>query len=755
MEVGMEYEDFIISKRIKHIDSGFEVGELNHWLFDFQKDIVRWAIRKGRAAIFSGCGTGKSIMQLEWAHHVVLHTNKPVLILAPLAVNEQTKREGEKFGIEVTICESQEDVKNGINITNYEKLHKFVAKEFDGIVLDESSILKSFSGKYRNDIIENFQHTPYKLACTATPSPNDFMELGNHSEFLNVMSRMEMLSMFFVHDGGSTQDWYLKGHAEHKFWEWVSSWAVMLDSPKDLGYEEQGFDLPPVEMIEHTVESSYESTMTTLFASSLTDRMTARKESIGNRVKAAADIANSLNKPCLIWCGYNNESEQLAKLCNDSVEIAGKHDNEYKAKNMLEFSEGKIKTLVTKAKIAGFGMNWQVCDTMIFCGLSDSYEQFYQAMRRCWRFGQKNKVKVHIIISAKECSILGNIKRKEHDMMEMQRNMIHFTSDIQKEHLKSIRLTSQDYETKHDNGTRWESWQGDSVELIKNIETESIDYSIFSPPFASLYTYSNSERDMGNCKTTSEFYDHFQYLIKELFRVIKQGRLLSFHCMNLPTSKQRDGFIGISDFRGDLIKMFEKEGFIYHSEAVIWKNPVVAMQRTKALGLIHKTIRKDSSMARQGIPDYLVTMRKPGENKEFIPHTHEEFPVDNWQIDASPTWESSSMSQRYLDPVLYDINPSNTLNRGVARDEKDEKHICPLQLDLIEMAIRLWTNKDDVVFTPFGGIGSEGYQSVKMGRKAKLMELKKSYYNVLVKNMRTAESEDCQETLFDTFNKTK
>ncbi len=751
----MTYQEFIESKKIHHIGSGFDVKSINPKLYDFQKDIVRWSLKKGKSAIFADCGLGKSPMQLEWAYHVNKHTGMPVLILAPLAVNKQTKREGDKFGIEVNLCESQDEVINGINITNYEKLHKFEANKFGGIVLDESSILKSFTGKYRTDIIENFKNTPYKLACTATPSPNDFMELGNHSEFLNIMSRTEMLTMFFIHDGGSTQNWMLKGHAERKFWEWVSSWAVMLNTPSDLGYEMEGFNLPKLELVEHIVDSSYNSNMETLFASSLADRITARKESIKYRVKAAADIANSLEKPCLIWCGYNNESEELTKLCNGSVEIAGKHSTDYKTMNMLEFSEGNIKTLITKPKIAGFGMNWQICDTMIFCGLSDSYEQFYQSIRRCWRYGQKNKVTVHIIISAKECSILGNIKRKERDMEEMQRNMIHFTSDIKKLHINSFDLTHTDYQVKHDIGENWEAWNGDSVDLIKNIESDSIHYSIFSPPFASLYTYSNSERDMGNCKTNSEFYDHFKFLIKELYRVIMPGRLLSFHCMNLPTSKQRDGFIGIHDFRGDLIKLFQDEGFIYHSEAVIWKNPVIAMQRTKALGLLHKTIRKDSSMARQGIPDYLVTMRKPGDNTEFISHKNNEFPVDNWQIDASPTFDGASMSQRYLDPVLYDINPSNTLNREMARDEKDEKHICPLQLDLIEMAIRLWTNKGDTVFTPFGGIGSEGYQAVKMGRRAKLIELKKSYYVQLAKNMRIADSENIQDSLFTLHNQNR
>lgn len=282
---------------------------------------------------------------------------------------------------------------------------------------------------------------------------------------------------------------------------------------------------------------------------------------------------------------------------------------------------------------------------------------------------------------------------------------------------------------------RFALYNGDCVEVTKGLPDNSIHYSIFSPPFASLYTYSNSDRDMGNSQTDEEFAIHFQYLIKELYRVLKPGRLVSFHCMNLPTSKVRDGYIGIRDFRGELIRAFQEEGFIYHSEVCIWKDPVIAMQRTKALGLLHKTIRKDSSMSRQGIPDYLVTMRKPGENDEPISHTHEEFPVQLWQKYASPIW--------------MDINPSNTLQFRTAKEEEDEKHICPLQLDVIERGLELWTNKDDIVLSPFAGIGSEGYVSLKHERRFVGIELKESYYNIAKKNLNSVEVSKSQKTLFD------
>lgn len=282
---------------------------------------------------------------------------------------------------------------------------------------------------------------------------------------------------------------------------------------------------------------------------------------------------------------------------------------------------------------------------------------------------------------------------------------------------------------------RYALYNGDSAEVMQGLPSGSMDYSIFSPPFESLYTYSDSDRDLGNCRNEEEFYQQFDFIAKELYRIIKPGRLISVHCMDLPASLNNDGFIGLKDFPGKLIKVFEKVGFIYHSRVTIWKDPVVAMQRTKALGLLHKQIKKDSAMCRQGIADYIITLRKPGENKERISHTNETFPVEKWQQYASPVW--------------MDINQSNTLNRKSARDERDEKHICPLQLDVIERCIELWTNEGDTVFTPFLGIGSEAYQALKMNRNAVGIELKESYFEQAVKNCENALTSPVQLSLFD------
>lgn len=709
------YSDFLASKAIATISAGIEPQEPHDLLYDFQKDIVRWALRKGRAAIFADCGTGKTLMQLEWARQIP----GKVLILAPLAVAQQTVREGEKFG--VTVVYSQKPVDAQITITNYQQLHNFNPADYTGVVLDESSIIKSFDGKFRNLLIDGCRSVPYRLACTATPAPNDFMELGNHSEFLGLLTRAEMLSTFFVHDGGDTSEWRLKRHAQADYWRWVCSWAVNLRKPSDLGYEDREFILPPISFNESVVQQDGEPAIT------LMDRRRARSESTQARCEEAARlVATKPDEQWLIWTNLNIEAETVSSLIPAAVNLTGSDKPERKEEVMLGFAEGKIRIVVSKPSICGFGLNFQSCHNMIFLGLSDSYEQLYQATRRCWRFGQKEPVNVWTVTSSREGAVVENIKRKEADAQTMAREMVANMSEINsKEVHQSIRQT-EPYKEDAAQGQNFTMYLGDCVEKLAALPDESVHYSIFSPPFASLYTYSASERDMGNARSHSEFYEHFKFAIRELFRVLKPGRLLSFHVMNLPTSKSRDGVIGITDFRGELIRLFTEAGFIYHSEVCIWKDPVVSMQRTKALGLLHKQLKKDSCMSRQGIPDYLVTMRKPGDNPERVTHTNESFPVAVWQNYASPVW--------------IDINPSNTLQRKSARAEKDEKHICPLQLEVIARALRLWSNPGDVVLSPFAGIGSEGTESLRMSRKFIGIELKDSYYKQAVLNLHAAEN---------------
>lgn len=732
------YKKFLESKKISHIESGFDCKDLHDKLFDFQKAIVKWALKRGRSAIFADTGLGKTFQQVVWADEVAKHTNGNVIIFAPLCVAYQTKDLAKsELGIDVNYCRSQDQVVKGINITNYEMLDHFDASKFSGIVLDEASIIKSYDGKTTDKILDFSKIIPYKLSCTATPSPNDYMELGNQAEFVGVMSRTEMLAMFFIHDGGDTAKWRLKGHGEVKFWEWLSTWAVVVRKPSDLGFDDTGYILPELIMHEHIIENHNPigGNLFNLPAVGLNEQRAAKRASLNERVSAVAELVNESDDPWMVWCHLNDESEELGKAIKDSVTVAGSDSIDHKESSMTGFSHGKIKRLISKASICGYGMNWQHCNHTAFAGIDNSFESMYQAIRRFYRFGQTKPVHVHLFLSDAEIPVLDNIKRKEKQHNEMSARMVEHMQEFMKKEIFGMMPEKSEYKREVVKSEKYELHLADCVELASEIESGSIDYTVFSPPFASLYTYSNSDRDMGNSKSTSEFYQHFRFLVDEMLRITRPGRLLSFHCMNLPTSKQNDGFIGIKDFRGDLIKMFVDAGWIYHSEVVIWKDPVTAMQRTKALGLLHKTIRKDSSMSRQGIPDYLVTMRKPGINDKPIAHTKEEFPVDLWQ--------------RYAGPVWFDINPSKTLQFRSAREGDDERHICPLQLEVIERAIELWTAKNDLVFSPFTGIGSEGYTAIKMGRRFIGSELKESYFNLAKKNL---EFSTKQEPQLDIFN---
>lgn len=430
----MEYQDFIKSKEFRHVDSGFECKEIDYPLFDYQEPIVRWALRRGKAAIFADTGLGKTIMQLAWADQVAKHTGSPVLVLAPLAVADQTIEEGGKYEISVEKLDPSADVFGPhIYIINYEQLHK-VKDQFQGIVLDESSILKGMDGRRRKEITEFARGIPYRLSCTATPSPNDFMELGTQAEFLGIMSQVEMLAMFFIHDGSDTSKWRLKGHGHSRFFEWLATWSVVIRSPEDLGYDGSRHKLPPINYHSHVIETNPEDGLFVEPAQGLQGRNKARRESIKPRVKKAAEIANNMNGQVLIWCHLNDESAMLTDLVSDAVEVKGADKPEHKRSALLGFAHGEVRILVSKPKIAGFGMNWQNCNQMIFVGLSDSWESYYQAIRRCWRFGQTKPVDVHIVSADTEGAVVENIRRKDQQNEELGKRMVdHMKTMMEKE----------------------------------------------------------------------------------------------------------------------------------------------------------------------------------------------------------------------------------------------------------------------------------------------------------------------------------
>ena len=388
-------------------------------------------------------------MQLAWADIICKHTGKKALLICPLSVAEQTRKEGIKFGIDSRVCRSQADVSDGINITNYEILDHFDADAFGCVVLDESSILKSFTSATRNMLIDTFIHTPFKLCCSATPAPNDHSELGNTVEFLGIMSRTEMLATYFIHDGSDTSKWRLKGYGEKKFWEFVATWAVCVRYPSDLGYPNDGFVLPALNLIEHIVDSKpTQGYLVPMRAETLSERREARRESMAERVSVANEIVKQSDDKWLVWCDLNAESNALHKAIKNSVEVVGSDSPDYKARTAIDFADGDTRILVSKASIFGFGMNFQSCHNMIFCGISDSYESFYQAIRRCWRYGQDHDVNVHIIISEAEMNVLDNIKRKQADMDKLQNNMVSLMRDTTMSEIKHTTRITTDYKPK-------------------------------------------------------------------------------------------------------------------------------------------------------------------------------------------------------------------------------------------------------------------------------------------------------------------
>ena len=728
----MKYDEFIATKTFQAPPTGhtIEPEQVAPILFPFQRDLVRWAVRKGRSAIFADTGLGKTLMQLEWARL----TEAPTLIVAPLAVAQQTVREADRMlNMKVQYARSQDEVANEFVITNYEMVSKFDAAQFGAIVLDESSILKNHTGVTRTALIEMFQQTPYRLACTATPAPNDIAEFANHAEFLGVMSRVEMLATFFVHD----QDgWRLKGHAREPFYRWMASWGMTVRRPSDLGYDDDGFALPPLDIESVVVETSWkpEGQLFTTGLSGITERTKVRKDTVEDRADAVAELVNAEpDEPWVIWVGLNDEQDALAQRLPDAVVVQGSDSVEDKAAALLGFQDGTISTLITKPSIAGFGLNFQHCRRMAFMGIGDSYEQYYQAIRRCWRYGQTEPVKAFVVVSEPEQHIYRNVLRKESEANDASAAMVAHVAEYEREELLDHNEDKFTYAIDDEAGDGWEFKLGDSCERLAEIADDSVGLSVFSPPFESLYTYSPTTRDLGNSASSDEFWSHFTWISDQLKRTLMPGRLAAVHVQQLPTTKTVEGVIGMRDFRGATIAHFIERGFIYHGEVCIDKDPQAQAIRTKAKSLMFVQLHKDSSWMRPAFADYVLLFRKPGENPA---------PIVN-------DWVSNEDWIRWARPIWYNIRETETLNRAEARTDDDERHIAPLQLETIRRAVLLWSNPGDLVLSPFGGIGSEGYVSIKNGRRFVGVELKPEYFKVGVKNLRLAEQERDSGTLLD------
>lgn len=720
-----EYDNFLKSKVTAIQTSGFEPLPFVAPLFDWQKHVVAWAVRLGRAALFEDCGLGKTAQQLEWARQVSVYTNGIVIVLTPLCVASQTESEARKFGITASVVSDQSEINGpGVYITNYEKIDKFDGVEFAGVVLDESSILKSFTGSTRRKLTDRFSRTGYRLACTATPAPNDYTELGQHADFLGICSPAQMLATYFINDTFNTGDWRLKGHARSAFWAWVSSWAACIMVPSDIGFPDDGYILPKLNVQYHIIEVDHTkgAAADELFRHSqlsATSMHADLKLTMSDRVAKVAELVNGSSEQWLVWCNTNEESEALKLAIEGSVEVAGKHSDKVKQDCSTRFVSGEIRVLISKPSIFGMGMNFQNCHNMAFVGLTYSMEMIYQAVRREYRFGQKNEVTVHIVQASTELRLVESIERK----MEQHSDMVKSIKES-KQLLNEGRVLNMKTDINTTQGDGWTVHHGDCVRVAQTIPDKSIDLAVFSPPFADLFTYSNDAQDMGNSNDMNQFMGHFSMLIKELSRVMVPGREVCVHCVDLLSTKWKTGRIELQDFSGEIIREFWKYGFLFHSRITIWKSPVTEMQRTKAHGLLYKTLRTDSSACRVGVPDYMLVFRTTGDSERPVLKDPSKYPIDWWQEAASPVWMT--------------IDQGNVLNREGAKDSQDERHICPLQLDVISRCVELWSNPGDLVFSPFTGIGSEGVQSLRLGRRFVGSELKESYAKQACANMRNA-----------------
>ncbi len=873
--------------------------------------------------------THNTFMQLEWARLV----GERALIVAPLSVARQTVGEGLKIGLEVHYTRSGDDLIEGLNITNYEMIDHFNADDFGAVVLDESSILKSLNGKTRQKLTDMFAGTQYKLACTATPAPNDIAEIANHAEFLGIMSRVEMLAAFFVHDD---EGWRLKKHAENGFFRWMASWGMSIKKPSNLGYDDDGFMLPLLIVKPRFIDSGYTPEGQLFFTGlhGISDRANVRRKTMepkareiieiilksicdnlevdvqysgklsdteryngqeeiqrrvlrnkqgtgtpagtrvlsskqrqgrsrektrvqppmesgeqrsgsgiqeseqgqtqrstqralcteraneDNRAGTGAPMASKqpgqakgtapkevqfndrgvsvhsrktewtlrymrlfrserskflslsrsfarngkgkgsavyklqsstgeikgrsgasngsdqiFNNQWVIWCGLNDEQDLMCDLLTENgishTSVYGSLSPEEKIVRIEDWQDGKYQVIVSKISIMGFGLNLQNAHYMAFVGLNDSWEGYYQAVRREWRLGQTQPVTVHVVLADVEQEIWQNVREKEKEAGRMSDNLIKNIQQFEKEEIEGANDGQFVYDTNEASGDGWRLLLGDSVERMKELTDNSMDLSVFSPPFQSLYTYSPTERDLGNSRDKGEFFSHFGFIIDELLRITKPGRLAAVHVQQLTATLQNDGFIGMKDFRGDVIRAFSEHGWIYNGEVCIDKDPQAQAIRTHSKGLLFVQLRKDSVWSRPALADYIVIFRKPGENAVPV---HTDIDNETWIEWARPIW--------------YGIKESDTLNFTAARADRDERHICPLQLGTIERCIRLWTNQGEVVFDPFSGIASTGFESIRQNRQFVGIELKPEYFNQGVKNLSEAQRLTTQVDLF-------
>lgn len=746
-----DYQKFLQTKRLVNQPSGIETDVSEDWLLDFQQAITKWSLKLGRAGVFTTCGTGKTRVQLAWCDKIADRS----LIIAPLCVGRQTAEEGQKVGIDVKQVRHPEQMdRHGIHITNYEMAKYFAGIDVNAIALDESSILASLDGKTRTFLLKNFLHIPNRLCCTATPARNNRAELGNHAEFLGVMTREQMLSSFFVNESNKG-GWRLRGHAQEPFWRWLASWAMFMNYPSDLGFDDNGFILPKLNIHDEIIETDWNQPGR-LFSSKpcgVKEFAEIRRKSSHDRLGRVIEITEAANGQVIIWNGLNDEADLVEKSLSDCRQVKGTQSINEKEDLIIGFINGDYKTLITKPRICGFGMNFQNSSTQIWNGIGPSYEQYYQGIRREWRFGQTEDVDVHIVVTNHETDIVEMVRRKEREADEAAREIINAAKEYEMDELRG-EVATPEYSTGHYSGKGWEIVCGDSAEEIPNrLKPDSVGLSVYSPPFLSLYQYSNTERDLGNSKSHEEFFRHYRYIIEALMTVTMPGRLTVVHVSQVPAMKVRDGYIGMHDFRGQTILAYQNAGWIFHGEATIDKCPQAQAIRIRALGLAFSQLDRDSAMMRPALTDHLLLFRKPGTNNELVKRG---ITNETWIKWARGVWaeeiykQTGDMIDASLGSMIWNEADmgNKTLNTKEAKDNEDDRHICALGLPLIERAIRLWSNESDLIASPFAGIGSEVGMAVKLGRHGWGCELKPLYAKAAAKNCKDFETMAEQPRLF-------
>lgn len=743
----VDYLGFLGTKQLVASSVGITVShdKLHRSLMAHQHHTALWALRRGRAAVFFDRGLGKTRLGLEYGRALINHSITErlkgfrVLVICPLAVVDEFIQEGHAIQYLPKYAADQSAVtrSRGIWLTNYERADRFDASQFDAVILDEASILKSLDSKTRIGLTRQWRYTRYKLLLTATPSPNDVKELVNYSEFLGIMSRKEVFATFFINETGKKGKskklvTRLKHHAVTPFYQWLSSWAIAARKPSDLGFSDDGYNLLPLNVVEHEIVSGWVNEGQLIYTglAGVTERASVRKETLAQRVRKAMDLVQSHDEQVILWHHLNAEGHQLRDALTDCVLVEGTMTAEAKAEAFKRFKQGDVRILITKPSIGGFGVNFQNSHHQVWVGINDSFEEFYQAIGRQHRFGQQHPVQVDVILADAQRPVWENVLRKKVDHETMIGQLVaHMGGTAQ------LYRQREDYHTNTTRGNHYTLYMGDSCDprgVSTNIAANSIGLSVTSPPFVNRYAYTATERDLGNSRDLNEFMAHYRFQIRELLRITMPGRSACVHVQNVRTTRRDTGtHPGLIDFRGAVIQAFVDAGWVWVHEVTCDKNAQMQAKRKHHQGLLYKTKNTDSSKLAGALADYLLVFRKPGDNPEPVDC---DVPDHIWNDWARPVW--------------YDINETDVLDTQVAAASDDEMHLCPLQIPFIERCIRLWSNRGDTIFDPFNGIGSTGYVAIQHNRRYVGIELKPNYFETAIKNLQEAERLSRQIDLF-------